>query len=422
MKIKRAIIIAINCPGYYSLAVHYLKLFTNLSRYLRKRCEIYTVEYDIAVTDTSILKNLLKLQPDLIAFSCYIWNIKRVIFLSKRIKKILPMSKLVLGGQEVTHSTVDYLGKYPFLDIIVNGEGEQTFKEIIYSMVEDDFKSLGEIKGLHYRDNAGIHIDTDSNKIINLDDIPSPYLQGKVKIPHKSMLGVMIEHVRGCPNTCTFCFEAMRSNSPKAFSLERVREEIVWAKSNGYDCIHLMDPVLCFNRSNKMEALNTIFKEVFHDKYFQVSVEVYAENINKCNYQYLDCYHIFDIGLQTINYRTNMNVRRKFDINKFREGFELIKALKGKTNLYLIYGLPGDDYDKFMEGICFVASLKPTTIFLNKLCVLDGTPLRHDASRFDLFFEIEPPYQVISNHTYSYSDIIKSEYFAQNFMRYYNAP
>jgi radical SAM superfamily enzyme YgiQ (UPF0313 family) len=419
MRIKRAVIIAINYPGYYSLAIHYLSLYAYLDASLRKKCKIYTAEYGLNVNDSSIINNVTKLQPDLIAFSCYLWNINRVIPLCTRIKELLPLSKIVLGGQEVTNSTINYLERYPYVDIIVDGEGERAFREILYSMIEDEFHSLKEIRGIQYRDETGIIRNPPSTPMVNLDDIPSPYLAGKVNIPEKSLLGIMIDHVRGCPNTCAFCFEAMRCNSPKAFSLDRVKEEIAWAKSKGYDYFHIMDPVLCLNSPKRMETMNTIFRNIFHKNNYRVSVEVYAENINKNNILYLDCYHIFDIGLQTISPSTNSNINRKLNLDKFVEGFELIKKLNKKTNVYLIYGLPGDTYDTFMDGISFVDSLKPSAIFLNKLCVLDGTPLRHNPTKYNLSFEMKPPYEIISNMTYSYNDIIKSDSFAQNFMRYY---
>ena len=98
----------------------------------------------------------------------------------------------------------------------------------------------------------------------------------------------------------------------------------------------------------------------------------------------------------------------------------MIKMLEKRINIYLIYGLPGDNYDEFMKNICFVDSLKPSVICLNKLCVLDGTLFRHNADKYDLCFEFEPPYEILSNNTYSYNDIIKTESFAEDFMRYYN--
>ena len=421
MKMKRAIVISLNCPGYYSLAIHYLKLYACLDHYLNKRCRIYTVEYDIFINDISILKNLEKLAPDLIAFSCYVWNIQKVLPLALKCKKLLPESKIVLGGQEVTHSTIDYLARHPFLDFIVDGEGERVFKKILYSMVEDNFHSLGEIRGIKYRDSCGIQETPPSEAIKTLDEIPSPYLSGSVKIPEKSRLGVMLDHVRGCPKKCEFCFEGTRCDTPRAFSVERVKEEMVWAKAKGYDYFHMLDPILGMNSPRRLAALSDAFSETFHNYPYKVSVEIYAENLNDKNIDYFECYHIFDIGLQTINPLTNKNISRKLNLDSFIRGFELIKVRRKTTNVYLIYGLPGDNYDEFMEGICFVDSLKPSNIFLNRLCILDGTAFRHKAAEYNFEYETNPPYEVLSNITYSYNDIVKSESFGKNFMRYYNA-
>lgn len=420
MKKKRAVIIAINCLGYYSLAIHYLQLYTYRDEYLKNNCKIYTAEYDLNVDGASIVHNLVKLDPDLIAFSCYIWNIERVIQLAGQIKEILPNTKIVLGGQEVTNSSINYLATYYFLDIVVDGEGERPFKNIIHSMVDDEFQSLKLIPGIQYRDKLGIFRNPPLSNDINLDDIPSPYLEGKVNILRQSRLGIMIDHVRGCPKQCGFCFEAMRCKIPKAFSLERIKEELKWAKLNGYDYFHILDPIIGLNKFNEMQTLNCIFKDIFQKEPYRASVEIYAEQINRNNYQFLDCYHIFDIGLQTINPLANTIINRKLILKKFVQGFELINSLRRNTNIYLIYGLPGDNYDEFLKSIYFAEQLKPSAIFLNKLCVLDGTPLRHKATKFQINFEKKPPYKILSNLTYSYSDIIKSQFFARNFMRYYN--
>ncbi|MCP4624426.1 MAG: radical SAM protein [bacterium] len=420
MKKKRVIVIAINMPGYYSLATHYLKLYAVKDLYFSSCCEVYTAEYNLYVNDESILKNIFKLDPDIVAFSCYVWNIQKIIALCDKVKQRFPTKKVILGGQEVTNSTVNYLEIYPFIDYLVQGAGERTFKKLLMSLLEIDGTNLLSINGIKYRDNGRVIRSHVQETQPALDEIPSPYLSEEVKIPKQSKLGIMIDHVRGCPQQCGFCFEAMRTSKPACFSLERIEKEIIWAKSKGYRYFHILDPILCLNNIDKLKRLNSIFKRVFYCEEYRVSVEVYAEHISPATALHLDGFHIFDIGLQSIHPVANKNIRRKLDIERFIDGFARLKSLNRITNIYLIYGLPGDNYDTFMDGVCFVEDLKPSAIFLNRLLILDGTPLRHHASKFGIQFDSTPPYPLLCNDTYSYSDMQKSESFSRIFIRYYN--
>lgn len=419
MQMKRALLVALNTPGYYNLANHYLKLYAAKDTALMRQCRIYSAEYELCVADRDILNNVSKLRPDLVAFSCYVWNISKALTLARSIKSILPEVKVVFGGQEVTNSTICYLEKYPFLDIIVDGEGEEAFYRLLQSMVGDDFQSLRTIGGIQYRLGDSWLRNEPAAEPLDLDQIPSPYLENVVSIPPRSPLGVMIDHVRGCPGICAFCFEALRARRPRAFSTERVKAEVEWALVHGHDYLHLMDPVLAMNDSCRLESLHRIFEEARQRSRFRVSVEIYAENINSRNWQLFDCYQVFDVGLQTINPCANRAIHRKFRMDDFVSGFELLKNLGQSINLYLIYGLPGDDYQEFMKGVCFADSLGASKVFLNKLCILDGTPLRRDARKYKMEYHYRPPYEVISNTTYSFQDVAKSESFARNYMRYH---
>lgn len=420
MYMKRALLIALNTPGYYSPAIHYLKLYAGKDASLMRQCRIYLAEYDLCVQDQSILNNISKLRPDLLAFSCYLWNIEKALTLAKAVKLAFPEIKILFGGQEVTNSTLSYLECYPFLDILVDGEGEEVFYRLLQTMVGDDFRSLANIPGIQYRDGETKVINPPNTVPIDLDQIPSPYLEDAIHIPSKTPLGVLIEHVRGCAGNCAFCFEALRTRKPRAFSLERIQAEVKWALSRGHDCLHLMDPVLAMNDPCRLESLYTLFEEARHGRSCRVSVEVCADNINQKNYRLFDCYQFFDIGLQTIHPTVNRIIHRNFDLDTFVTGFRLLKSLGKIISLYLIYGLPGENFQEFMKGVCFADSLGASMVFLNRLCVLDGTPLRRHAAQYQLEYCRRPPYQVLSNTTYSFQDIVKSESFARNYMRFHS--
>ena len=377
MRKKRVCLIALNQHGYYSLAIHYLRLFCLKDAYLAKRCSLFHVEYELEVSNKDILTNIVKLTPEIVAFSCYVWNIEKVVFLSQKIKEILPETMIMYGGQEVSCATAEELSIYSYADIIVDGAGEIPFRKILLSLVEDNLESIDQIPGVFFRrDEDLLRSSAPPETEIDLDSLPSPYLENAVRMPVESKLGIMIEQFRGCPNSCSFCFEADRTITPRSFSIDRIKEEFRWAKRAGQTYLHILDPVFCNNSLKKMYAFKEALLSIFATDEFRASIEIYADNITSDRAKLLDCYDIFDIGLQTTNVEANKTINRSFKLDNFLRGFNLLKSLGKTCNVYLIYGLPGDTYDSFMQSVSFAESLKPNTLFLNRLCVLKGTPLR----------------------------------------------
>ena len=134
-KKKQILLIALNFENEYSLALYYLQLFILKHKELKKLIDINILEYELnVVKEKKIVVEILDKKPDLIGFSCNIWNIEQTLNIAKIIKTFNKIP-IILGGQEVTNSYIDYLTLYPFIDIIVNGEGETVFLELIKNFV-----------------------------------------------------------------------------------------------------------------------------------------------------------------------------------------------------------------------------------------------------------------------------------------------
>lgn len=115
---------AVNAKYIHSnLAVYSLKRYTAFCD-----ADIQIKEYTINQSVDSILSDIYRLKPEVVAFSCYLWNIDIICTVAVELKKLLPQLKIWAGGPEVSYHPKEQLDKYTFFDLIMYGEGEETFR------------------------------------------------------------------------------------------------------------------------------------------------------------------------------------------------------------------------------------------------------------------------------------------------------
>ncbi|MDD3874905.1 MAG: cobalamin-dependent protein, partial [Methanosarcina sp.] len=113
-------------------------------------------EFTINHEDDYIYTELLRGEYGAICFSCYIWNIERILYLAETIKKAKPDLIIVLGGPEAGHRGEELLKNYKAIDLIVMGEGEETFPDLLALLLKQSPRDLEAISGLIYRRNGDI--------------------------------------------------------------------------------------------------------------------------------------------------------------------------------------------------------------------------------------------------------------------------
>ena len=122
---KKIVLAAINAKYIHSnLAVYSLK--ANAGKYEE---DIELAEYTINHQKEEILAGIYRKKPDVVGFSCYIWNIEYVLDVAENLKKICPQVEIIFGVPEVSYDAEKVLQRYPFVDLVMVGEGENTFRE-----------------------------------------------------------------------------------------------------------------------------------------------------------------------------------------------------------------------------------------------------------------------------------------------------
>ncbi len=345
----------------------YLPLASGLLRSYSKQDERIRLSYEfmpfqfVKNTAASTLKNITDFE--IVAISLSMWNYHFTLSLAETLKKINPDALIIAGGPSVPFEGIDFLRKYPFVDVTIRGEGELTFKEILLAHLEkgNDFSG---IKGISYRTFDGKLIrNPEEQALLDLTTIPSPYVQGEYEYLFKESDNLkyqtIIETNRGCPFNCGFCFwgQGGLSKKMRQFPIERVKADANWIAQHKIEYTFCADSNFgIFGRDVEIADYfaqikkTTSFPEKFRVCYAKNShdrVEAIAKIFNECNMD-----KSITLSFQTKNPEALKNIGRR---NIRQEDFIRLqkKYSDQKIPVYseMILGLPGETYQSFLDGI-----------------------------------------------------------------------
>ncbi len=358
-------------------------------------CE-FTINENVLDTAASIYTK----QPDVLCFSCYIWNMEYVIKLASTLKKMLPDSIIIFGGPEVSYSAVEVLEKYPFVNAVIRGEGEETFKEL----TKNNF-TFANVKGVTYREDEIIH-NPDRAPMENIDVLQFPYTKEDL-IKNKGKL-IYYESSRGCPFGCSYCLSSAE-RGVRFKSTEKVKEELEFLIDAKPSTIKFVDRT--FNASPK-RAIELIKFMMDRGEGTTFHFEIEAHNISDEFLELVKRAPVgmfrFEIGIQSTNPDTLVAINRNPDVEKLLSNIKKIISLDNvHVHLDLIAGLPFETYDIFKKSFNHVMSLEPDVVQLGFLKLLKGTKILKEKDLFSYKCTEFPPYEVVSNKFITCGEIIK---------------
>jgi radical SAM superfamily enzyme YgiQ (UPF0313 family) len=415
---KQIILISYNWANHFSLALGYLKAYSLKDPFIRQHTNIEILDFDTAGLNVQqVIYYLSQSKPDIIGFSCYCWNIEKVLDTARILKTLYPDMKIVLGGPEVGPIGPKYLGEHPFLDVVIKGEGEITFAELLkYCLGEC---RLEDIAGISYRFNGRVIENPDRPPIENLSEIPSPYLEG-ILIPRDRV--TYIETYRGCIFKCHYCFEGKNLPKLRFFPDDRVQREIELVLSHPeVKSFHFVDTVFNFRKERLAKMAGIIASANRYGAELR-TVEIIAEFVDEETVEHFKKAHVRSIetGPQTVNENTLKNVNRFYKEEQFRNGVRLLEDNGIEVTTDLIIGLPGDTFFKFVNSVQTIIDMKPSNLVFSILHVLPGTVLYEKSMEFGLKYDDKAPHLVLSAPDFPYEDIDKAVIMAFSLDKEYN--
>jgi anaerobic magnesium-protoporphyrin IX monomethyl ester cyclase len=396
-----------------NIAIRYLKA------YAQPEFDVELAEYTIKDPIMNIVTDLIRKKPDVIGFSCYIWNIEETIKVIKMIKKIDSSIHIVVGGPEVTYDVADWMNNVNEFDYIVIGEGEETFKQLLHEL--NGSMNMENVHGLAFREGGQVCINPQRNKL-DLRDLPSPF-RFEEDIPHLSKRVTYIETSRGCPFSCQFCLSSIEVGV-RYFDREKIKEDIRYLMKNGAKTLKFVDRTFNISRSYALEMFQFLIDEHLPGTVFQFEITadiMRPEVIEFLNKEAPAGLFRFEIGVQSTNDYTNELVMRKQNFDKLCRTVTMVKdGGKIDQHLDLIAGLPEEDYDSFKKTFNDVFAMRPEELQLGFLKMLRGTGLRLRADDHQYIYMDHSPYEILGNNVLSFDDIIRIKQVEDVLEKYWN--
>ncbi|WP_297775831.1 B12-binding domain-containing radical SAM protein [Blautia sp.] len=418
----KVLLTAVNAKYIHSnLAIYSMKAYAE-----QKGCpgaEIQLAEYTINQQQDGILRGIYEKKPDLLCFSCYIWNISFVRELIRDVKKILPKTRIWVGGPEVSYDAEDFLKEMPQVTGVICGEGEETFAEVVrtyaqWEKQEEEPKALGNILGVVYREGKNL-IFTGNRDILNMDELVFPY-ENLSLFEHKI---IYYESSRGCPFSCSYCLSSI-DKKLRFRSVSLVKKELQFFLDHQVPQVKFVDRTFNCKKEHAMEIWKYI-KE--HDNgitnfHFEIAADLLTEEEIGLIAAMRPGLIQLEIGVQSTNERTLQEIRRK---TSFQEICKKVRAVAEGENVHqhldLIAGLPYEDYKSFQKSFCDVYALRPQQLQLGFLKVLKGAYMEEMADAYGCVYKSKEPYEVLKTKWLTYGEISRLKGIEEMTEVYYNS-
>ena len=319
---------------------------------------------------------------DILLCSCYVWNWEITTKLVKEVKKINPKCLVVFGGPQVPNNTEGFFEKYPFVDILVHGEGEYVLGNILEAYLKG--KDFSEVLGIETKDSKN----PIQPRINDFGDLPSPYLTNLiwdlVETSPKIQWIAAWETLRGCPYACTFCdWGSAIATKMRKFEEEKIMQEIEWFGENKIPYIDCCDANFGIYQDRDMriaKKMNEVSKEMGYPKTFHPTfAKVSSEKIIPIAKELYDSglLRAVTLSLQSLDPATLKIIKRaniKFD--KFSELTESFRNAGLPTYTEIIRGLPGETLENFKKGLeVIVSDTKVDHLLIHNCGVFPNAPM-----------------------------------------------
>lgn len=426
------LLIAINAKYIHSnLAVYSLKSYAD-----EYREHVKLLEYTINHRTDYILQEIYKQQPDVLCFSCYIWNFRYVQELVTEFHKIAPEVSIWAGGPEVSYDTETFLAAYPMVRGVMTGEGEATFLELCRFYVEgagrraaadiaagsgrsDITSGLEEIAGLVFRDSEGKLVRTPAREPLPMDELPFCY----ENLEDFENRIIYYETSRGCPFSCSYCLSSIEKGL-RLRSLDLVEKELQFFLDHRVPQVKFVDRTFNCSHSHALAVWRYLQA---HDNgvtnfHFEISADLLTEEELSLIAVMRPGLIQLEIGVQSTNGATIWEIHRTMDLPRLKQAVSRVRSMGNvHQHLDLIAGLPEEDYGSFAESFRQVYALKPQQLQLGFLKVLKGSYLFEHREEYGLAYREFPPYEVLRTRWLSYGEILKIKLVEEMLEVYYNS-
>ena len=398
----KILLIAINAKYIHSNpAVYSLKSCTG-----EYESHVDIIEFTINQQPSFILQEIYKRHPDVVAFSCYIWNYDLIDRLIPDLHNILPDADIWAGGPEVSYYADEVIKKWQ-LRGVMTGPGEGIFRHLVSSYVQNASDNLPDV------------LDGNHANRLFLDEIPFWYKDLK---DFENRI-IYYESSRGCPFSCSYCLSSI-DKTMDFRSDERVCRELNFFLEQKVPQVKFVDRTFNCKKDHALPILQYILNN--DNGITNFHFEVAADLLDDDYFEVLDKFRPgavqLEIGVQSTHEKTIKEINRRMDFDKVASAVaRIIEQDNIHVHLDLIAGLPYEDLKTFQNSFNDVYALGPEQLQLGFLKVLKGSDMERKAAGYELKFTNLPPYEVLSTKWLSYEDVCHLKQIEEVLEIYYNS-
>ncbi len=410
----RVLLIAVNAKYIHSNpAVYSLRAYAQAALGNQPEVGIEIAEYTINQNTENILADIYRHRPDIAAFSCYIWNWNTIQELLPELPKLLPDTKLWLGGPEVSFHAEKILAQYTQLTGIMVGEGEETFTQLV-RFYHAPKGQLQDIPGLVLPQGR-----TQPRELTDMSKLPFLY-EDLGKFQNRI---IYYESQRGCPFRCAYCLSAI-DKSVRLRDIETVKKELQYFLDHKASQVKFIDRTFNCNAAHALAIWRYLLENDngvtnFH---FEIAADLMTEEELEVLKQMRPGLIQLEIGVQSTNEQTLHAINRYMSLEHLRQVVDKIHSFHNiHQHLDLIAGLPYEDYDSFVTSFNDVYSMRPQQLQLGFLKVLKGSPIEEKAEEYGIVYNSRPPYEVLYSRWIPYDDVLRLKGIEEMVELYYNS-
>ena len=411
----KILLTAINAKYIHSnLAVYSLKAYAKAYSE-----QIAIGEYTINNRVDYILEQIYKEKPDVLCFSCYIWNMDYVEQLIREFHKLCPDVPIWVGGPEVSYEVETFMQEHPQVTGIMVGEGEKTFASLCEHYVDKQI-ALSDIHGIVYRETENGEINVTCAQVpLNMSEIPFCY---DTTEDFKNRI-IYYESSRGCPFSCSYCLSSV-DKQLRFRDIELVKKELAFFIEKEVPQVKFVDRTFNCKHDHAM-AIWKFIKE--QDKgitnfHFEISADLLNDEELELLASLRPGLVQLEIGVQSTNEATITEIKRTMKLERLKDTVKQIqKAGNIHEHLDLIAGLPYENYETFANSFDEIYALKPNQLQLGFLKVLKGSYMYEHADEYEMVYYSTPPYEVLKTKWLSFDEVLKIKQVEEMLEVYYNS-
>lgn len=375
--------------------------------------------------DRALHRTIETFSPDIIGISFYTVRYRSTVAIAEKIRRWFPNLLLVAGGPHASAMPKSVLTEIASLDLVVYGEGEITINEVIGAAYSRAFEH---IDGIAYRKGESVLVNKPRKYVKNLDSLPYPDLfqMHPLKYRLHAPFGwygspLIMLTSRGCPGKCIFCSKSVFKNSVRAFSPQRIIEEIkYWRRYIPFQEIKFYDDDFTMLEKRTHEICSLLIKEKINLPW-SCTTRVDFLTRDMLAFMKASGLYFISLGVESGSPGVLKTLKKGYTVEHIRNAFQWCHELGITTFAYFMVGNPGETKKDIQMTIDLQKEIKPNFLSWSILRIVPGSPLfeqcqgdeKYHFGKADQYFDI-----FRKDVTYSYLNSIQK----RAMLRHYLSP